>query len=216
MQSKRNVVLPAPPATGISFAERPPSSNWERIAISRLPGEFRLGLVQAGKHPQAIFRVPDETYRDHPDWAAQWTLRRLLAAAAIEPAGVSAWLLNGVSFPALNGTSPYLDAPLPPRAAGTTPDIVVYIQPAGFTAPGPVVVGPPAGLAAPPLGAVGLPPHNGVMLPAMAPLVAGPLPMTVLPPGLPASAPFAAPVFPAPAGSRFAERCAERCSGRTQ
>ncbi|HEX4072279.1 MAG TPA: hypothetical protein VHX68_13960, partial [Planctomycetaceae bacterium] len=95
-----------------------------------------------------MLRVPDEIYRDRPDLAAQWTVRKLLQVASLEPALVSAWVFNGVSFPAMNGASPYLDAPLPAPVAGANPDIVVYVLgppmvPVMGVAPLPLAVVPP-------------------------------------------------------------------------
>ena len=67
-------------------------------------------------------------------------------SAAIPPAAVAAWLVNGVSIPGMNGTNPYFDAPLPPPAAGMSPDIVVYLLAANvppYLNGSPLVSGPP-------------------------------------------------------------------------
>ena len=73
-------------------------------------------------------------------------MRKLLHSAAIPPAAVAAWLVNGVSIPGMNGTNPYFDAPLPPPVAGISPDIVVYLLAANmppYVNGSPVVNGPP-------------------------------------------------------------------------
>lgn len=130
-----------------------------------------------------LLKIPDETYRDRPELAVQWTMRKLLQAAGIEPASVSAWLLNGVSFPGMNGLSPYLDAPLPPPVAGVGLDVAVYIQ-----AP-PVLNVPPL-----PMGLVGsIPPYlNGAPLMGVPPMVPV-MPLGALPLGM-----NGAPVFNGP------------------
>jgi hypothetical protein len=192
MQSKRKTGLPIDAAsseTRAAFAGRPPSQLWERLSLPDCPQNFVWAWFRPATAPQGlILRIPDETYRDHPDLAAQWTMRKLLQAAGIEPASVSAWLLNGVSFPGMNGLSPYLDAPLPAPVAGLGPEIAVYVQ-----GP-PVLNGPPL-----PNGSLGsLPPYlNGAPMMGVPPMVAvmpmGAVPMGAVPMGI-----NGAPVFNGP------------------
>ena len=132
MQSKRKpgpAVEPIPADPLAAFAARPASQAWERLTFpdgSQNPvwAWFKPATAPNG----VILRVPDEVYRDRPDLAAQWTVRKLLQVASLEPASVSAWVFNGVSFPAMNGASPYLDAPLPAPLAGANPGILVYVM----------------------------------------------------------------------------------------
>jgi hypothetical protein len=196
MTSKRKTATPVDPAPAeprAAFAERPPSQSWERLSLPQCPQNYVWAWFKPATAPHGlIVRIPDETYRDHPELAAQWTMRKLLQAAAVEPISVAAWLLNGVSFPVMNGASPYLDAPLPPPAAGINPDIVVYVingvingvanglplphghitaQIAGQMATGPVGMGAPVG-----------PFVNGV--PPMVPVMGAPLAMGGVPMGM--------------------------------
>ena len=77
-----------------------------------------------------IVRFPDELYRRHPQLAGQWTMRRLLQAAGIEPPVMLRWFLYGIPFEGMNGTTPYLDARIPPAAPGVDPNILVCMHPA--------------------------------------------------------------------------------------
>jgi hypothetical protein len=163
MQSKRQPGPPTQPMPAdlrMSFAEHPPSQAWERLGLPDVPQSYLWAWFKPATAPQGlILRVPDELYR--PEFAAQLTMRKLLHAAAIPPASVAAWLVNGVSIPGMNGANPYFDAPLPPPVPGMSPDIMVYLL------AGPVVVGP---LAAGPVGA--MPPFvNGAPVVSGAPMV---------------------------------------------
>src|ERR1700685_420679 len=81
------------------FAARAASQAWERISLPDAPDNYVWAWFKPAKVPQGlILKVPDEMYRDQPQLAAQWTMRRLLQAAAIEPTWVSAWVLAGVSY----------------------------------------------------------------------------------------------------------------------
>ena len=96
------------------FAARPASQAWERLTFPDTSQNPVWAWFKPATAPNGvILRVPDEIYRDRPDLAAQWTVRKLLQVASLEPALVSAWVFNGVSFPAMHGASPYLDAPPP-------------------------------------------------------------------------------------------------------
>ncbi len=187
MSSKRKAgspVDPVPSEARADFAGRPPSQSWERISLPDCPQNYVWVWFKPATAPHGLLlKIPDETYRDHPELAAQWTMRKLLQAAGIEPVSVSAWLLNGVSFPGMNGLSPYLDAPLPPAVAGVGLDVAVYIQ-----AP-PVLNVPPL-----PMGLVGsMPPYlNGAPLMGVPPMLPV-MPVGALPLGM-----NGAPVFNGP------------------
>lgn len=148
MPSKQESERPSEtiPADGRSaFAERPASQAWERLFLPESPQNYVWAWFKPVTAPQGlILRIPDETYRERPEFAAQWTMRKLLLAAAIEPVAVSAWLFQGISYPGMNGASPYLDAPLPMPVAGASPDIAVYIQSAPVFN-GPLLAGGPIG-----------------------------------------------------------------------
>ncbi len=152
MQSKRKPAPSIEPAFAdplAAFAARPASQAWERLTFPDASQNPVWAWFKPATAPNGvILRVPDEIYRDRPDLAAQWTVRKLLQVASLEPASVSAWVFNGVSFPAMNGASPYLDAPLPAPVAGANPGIVVYVLappmvPVMGAAPLPLAVVPP-------------------------------------------------------------------------
>jgi hypothetical protein len=194
MQSKRQAgsqtdTTPADPRA--VFAQRLPSQSWEQISLPDCPQNYAWAWFKPVTVPLGlILRIPDETYRDHPQLAAQWTMRRLLQAAGVEPASVSAWLLNGVSYPGMNGTSPYLDAPLPGPVAGVAPDLVAYVN-------GPPVINgmpgtiPPAMNGAPMMNvhpmvgvapAIGFPPPVGVPMGVGVPMLVNGAPVFGVPP----------------------------------
>jgi hypothetical protein len=193
MQSKRKSARPAKPSPvegRAAFTVRPPSQAWERLSLAESPQDYVWAWFKPATAPNGVLlRIPDETYRDRPELAAQWTVRKFLQAAAIEPASVSAWLLNGVSYPALNGTSPYLDAPLPVPVAGANAGVTVFVGP------------PVAGPVVPPVPMAGAPPFvNGAPLAGVPPMVpvmgAALMPLGVAPPGATGSVPFApGPMF---------------------
>jgi hypothetical protein len=190
MQSKRKTGHHAEPSAGepqLAFAERPASQAWERISLAHSPQNYVWAWFKPATAPQGlILRVPDETYRDHPELAAQWTMRTLLQAARVEPAVVSAWMLNGATFPGMNGASPYFDAPLPAPVVASNPDIVVYVHgtpiPSGPPLPaGPLANMPPYMAGAPVMGAVPMAPAMP-MTPLMP--MAPAMPMAPLPMGM--------------------------------
>jgi hypothetical protein len=148
MQSKRKpaaAIDSAPAESQTAFAGRLPSQTWERLDLAGPPQSYAWAWFKPATAPQGlILRVPDELYRQSPEIAAQFTLRKLLQSAAITPQSVAAWLINGVSIPGMNGANPYFDAPLPPPVAGMNPDIVVYLLVAPVAGvPSPYINGAP-------------------------------------------------------------------------
>jgi hypothetical protein len=113
-----------------SFAARPPSPGWEQIAPPENPQNYAWAWFKPPQVPHGlILRVPDELYATNPQLAAQWTLRKLLWVAGIDPSCVATWHIQGAVYDAMNGASPLLDAPIPPPITGIDPQIVVAIQP---------------------------------------------------------------------------------------
>jgi hypothetical protein len=107
------------------FVRRPPSQGWEAIAAADRPPNtawvwFKPAAVPAG----LILRIAPEAFQTAAP-AAQWTLRQLLLAADVDPAAAIMWRVNGVAFPAVGGTNPLLDLPVPAPVPGTDPNIVV-------------------------------------------------------------------------------------------
>ncbi len=129
-------------ATLQAFAGRAASAAWERLAFAAEPQNAVWAWFKPAHIPHGlILRIPDETYRDAPQLAEKWTLRKLLQLTGVDPAGVTMWYLYGAAYDAMQGTNPFLDAPIPRPAAGVDPHIVVYtnIVPA-------LTVPPPAGV----------------------------------------------------------------------
>jgi hypothetical protein len=142
-----------------NFAARGPSQTWERVECA--PYFFWVWFKPAHLPTGLVMRVPDEAYQAHP-LVAQWTLRRMSHAAGVDTAIVGTWHLYGASYVGMNGTNPYLDAPIPPPPPGVDPSIVVDMQPA-----------PVAPSFAPPLGAAPFAPAFAP--PAGAPNIAHPM-----------------------------------------
>ncbi|MGE3313897.1 MAG: hypothetical protein AB7O26_02190 [Planctomycetaceae bacterium] len=146
-----------------AFAMRPPSQAWERV---ELPPHFCWIWIKPPAVPHGlIFLVPDEVRQAAPQVVAQWSLRQLLHAAGVDPRIVAMWQLNGAPYDAMNGTNPYLDAPLPSPIEGIDPAVTVYLH----VAP---PVAPPMGV--PPMGApmFAMPPGQ-MMPPGMMPMHPG-------------------------------------------
>src|SRR5262249_2320525 len=114
----------APAVETLSFADRPASQTWEQIALPEAPQNYAWAWFKPAHLPTGlILRIPDETYRDCPELARQWTLRKLLQATGVDAVGAVSWVHYGVPFHGLAGTSPYLDAPIAPPVAGVDPNI---------------------------------------------------------------------------------------------
>jgi hypothetical protein len=131
MSSKKKSPVPAtttaPPAH-VNFALRPPSQSWERLVPADCPQNWVWAWFKPPTVPQGlIVKVPDEAYRDHPQLAEQWTMRKLLQTAGIDPATVATWCVYGIPCNGMNGTNPYFDAPIPRPAPGADPHLVVHI-----------------------------------------------------------------------------------------
>lgn len=143
------------------FAARPPSQGWESIA---LPGSSQCRAWAWFKPPQAphglILRIPEETYRQSPR-PEGLTLRALLQAAGVDPAGVVMWQLYGYGYDAQGGTSPLLDQAVPPPPPGVDPNIFVSLHPAAagaaFARPNSAAGVPPAGTSVAAPAPMGLP-----------------------------------------------------------
>jgi hypothetical protein len=103
-------------------------------------GWFRPPAVPAG----LILRVPDEAYRNQPQLAASWSLRRLLEAVGLDVARVATWQVFNVVYQGMNGTNPLLDAGLPYPLPGADPSIVIVLAAPVAAAPA-VPVAPRAG-----------------------------------------------------------------------
>lgn len=119
----------ARPAAPASFAARPASKSWEQICFADCPQNyawvwFKPSAVRHG----VVFRIPQELYEAHPEHAAQWTLRKLLTAAGVEPRTVSMWQLCGVAYQGMEGANPYMDAAIPKPPDGVDPNILVCVN----------------------------------------------------------------------------------------
>lgn len=121
-----------------ALAMRPPSQAWERIEFP--PGYFWAWFKPPAVPHGLVVRIPDEVRQSAPQVAAGWTLRQLLHAAGIDARLVAMWQLHGAPYDAMNGTNPYLDAPIPPPVEGIDPSISVYLH---VSAPAPSMVAPP-------------------------------------------------------------------------
>lgn len=142
-----------------SFAARPPSPTWERIVPAECPQNYLWAWFKPAHLPHGlILRIPDETYAAYPQLAAQWTMRRLLLTAGVDPASVATWQIHGVVYDAMGGTSPILDAGIPYPVPGMDPHINVVVH-------APLMLMPPQIFAPPPM----MPMPHVASVPHMAP-----------------------------------------------
>jgi hypothetical protein len=127
-------------AARAGFAGRPPSQSWEQVPLADAPQSFVWIWAKPFQLPQGlIVRVPDETWRTA---AQSLTMRTLLHSAGVDPTDVLMWQLYGLTYQALNGTSPLLDQAIPLPVPGVDPSITVYVGLPQFRPMQPLV--PPA------------------------------------------------------------------------
>jgi hypothetical protein len=122
------------------FAERPPSSAWEAISFPDEPHTFCWAWFKPAAAPHGlVIRIPEETFRN-PARRLPLTLRRVLAAAGIDPREVALWSLYGVGYDAQQGANPALDFPIPEPGAAGDPSIHIFLHalPAAVVAPVPL------------------------------------------------------------------------------
>jgi hypothetical protein len=137
-----------------SFAARPPSQTWESLLWANDPQYPAWVWFKPSAVPQGlVLGIPEETWRTARH-LQQLTLRRLLQAAGVDPAGVAMWQFAGMSFPGMNGANPLMDQPLPAPGPGVKPEIIVIINVPVMMVP-PMSFAPP--LAAAPMAASTMP-----------------------------------------------------------
>jgi hypothetical protein len=128
------------------FAERFPSTIWESIPFADDPHCFIWAWFKPAGAPHGlVVRIPDEIYRD-PARRGAVTMRRVLAAAGIDPRGVAMWTLYGAAYDAQQGANPALDFPIPAPAPGTDPSIHVVMNAFAPAVPAPAPLPPTAAL----------------------------------------------------------------------
>lgn len=121
----------------MEFSVRPPSTNWETFELGDAPDCHVWVWFKPPQSPQGLaLRIPDETFRAHPQ-PQRITLRYLLHAAGIDAVLVAVWSVYGGSYQGMQGLNPALDYPIPPPAPGVDPTIVVVLAPVVLPAPPP-------------------------------------------------------------------------------
>jgi hypothetical protein len=105
--------------------QRPPSTAWEQVPLPELPGAavwvwFRPPTAPAG----LVFQVPLPTWQA---FGGRLTVRRLVTAVGLFPQMIQAWTIQGTTVPAMMGTNPLLDHPLPPPIPGVDSTIIVHL-----------------------------------------------------------------------------------------
>ncbi len=120
----------------MSFASRPPSTGWEPVMLpGPVPGQVWVWFKPMQAPQSLILKVPPEVYQA---LGPQLTMRRLLTAAATDPAEVDTWTVQGMAYPAQGGLNPLLDLPVPPPAPWGDPGVAVIMRTAvaaPFTSP---------------------------------------------------------------------------------
>jgi len=114
-------------------AERPPSSTWEQILFADEPHTFFWAWFKPAGAPQGItLQIPEQSFRD-PSRRLPLTMRRLLAAIAVDPAWVAVWSLFGIPYDGQQGMNPALDYLIPEPGAGADPMIHIFLNPAAMS-----------------------------------------------------------------------------------
>jgi len=116
----------------MSFAERTPSSNWERVPFPSEPG-FVWGWYKPAAAPHGVMvRVPDEVFRGR---SRPLTLRLLARSLDIDPRQVGSCSLYGAIYDSQLGAGTVWDYPIGPPAAGADPTIALFVHLAPVQAP---------------------------------------------------------------------------------
>jgi hypothetical protein len=109
------------------FAERLPSTAWESVPFPDDPHWFIWAWFKPAGAPQGlVVRIPDQIYRDPSRRGV--TMRRVLAAAGVDPRAAAMWTLYGAAYDAQQGASPALDFPIPEPPPGADPSIHVVVH----------------------------------------------------------------------------------------
>ncbi len=125
------------------FAERPPSAAWEPVSFPDEPHTFFWAWYKPPAAPHGlVVRIPDETYRN-PARRLPLTMRRVLAAAGVDPREVALWSLYGAGYDAQQGASPALDFAIPEPGAVADPSIHIFLHalPVPVASPAAVLAG---------------------------------------------------------------------------
>ncbi len=108
----------------ISFAQYPPSSQWVAVSLG-LPDLKIWAFVKPPTFPQGIvFHIPAEMF-SHPEAGRVLSVRRMIGAIGLDPAGCAQWYYLGQMLEGMGGANPLLDYPVPPAGEGLDPMIYV-------------------------------------------------------------------------------------------
>lgn len=110
--------------------QRPPSANWESIALDPT-GQLALWVwFRPVAVPNGLILSLPATLFANPQVAPWLAVRPIIMAAGLEPNQVLGWAVNGMSFDAAGGVSPLLDQPLPPPPTGMNLEVTIWMIPA--------------------------------------------------------------------------------------
>ena len=119
----------------MQIAARPPSATWEQIPLADDPTARLWVWFSPPAAPHGIIvRFPEDVYRG-PARRAPLTMRRILAAVAIDPRQVGMWTVYGAPIDAQQGASPALDFPIPEPGAASDPSVCIYLSMPAVVAP---------------------------------------------------------------------------------
>jgi hypothetical protein len=126
----------------MQFIARPPSSTWEPIPLADDPTICLWAWFRPPAAPHGVIvRFPEEAFRG-PAQRIPLTMRRILAAVAVDPRQVGMWTVYGAAFDPQQGASPALDFPIPEPGAAGDPTVGIYLTlPAPVAPPSPVPQG---------------------------------------------------------------------------
>lgn len=119
----------APLATPMRFEMRPPSVQWEALALLDVPQVIVWAWFRPTHSPMGVvISIPDELFQV-PALPPLLTVRRFATSAGVDPASLVMWFLFGVPQDAQRGFSPLLDQPIPQPVAGGDRTILIVTQP---------------------------------------------------------------------------------------
>ena len=111
------------------LSQRSPSTNWEPLPLDAMAQHvvwvwFRPAMVPYG----LMLVIPSTVFAD-PLVAPRLTVRQLVGATGLLEERILGWGLNGMTFDAAGGSSPFLDQMLPPPSGGNL-ELSIWMEPA--------------------------------------------------------------------------------------
>lgn len=111
----------------LTFAQRPPSGQWEPLPVQRVPGLMLWAWFRPPHLPGGLLlQIPPEVHMTYPA-GFPFTLADLLMAAGIELSAVHSVSCYGGPWQGVAGMGAFLSHALPPIPPGAVPEIAVQV-----------------------------------------------------------------------------------------